>query len=89
MAVIIGGLIVIWLGLGMGAAVLRWLGIELHYPARLAAPLLLALLETLLFLLFVPGTDLLADQRRGQWFGLVPQPAGERIPGYGITPPFL
>ena len=59
MAVIIGGLIVIWLGLGMGAAVLRWLGIELHYPARLAAPLLLALLETLLFLLFVPGTDLL------------------------------
>ena len=41
MAVIIGGLIVIWLGLGMGGAVLRWLGIELHYPARLAAPLLL------------------------------------------------
>jgi len=60
-AVIIGGLIVIWLGLGMGGAVLRWLGIELHYPARLAAPLLLAVLETVLFLVFVPGTDLLPE----------------------------
>ena len=61
MAVIIGGLIVIWLGLGMGGAALRWLGIELHYPARLAAPMLLAVLETVLFLVFVPGTELLPE----------------------------
>ncbi len=42
MAVVIGGVIIIWLGLTMGAAGLRWLGVELHYPARLAAPVLLA-----------------------------------------------
>jgi hypothetical protein len=44
MAVVIGGIIIIWLGLTMGAAGLRWLGVELHYPARLV---------------FVPGTELL------------------------------
>ena len=59
MAVVIGGIIIIWLGLTMGAAGLRWLGVELHYPARLVAPVLLAVLQTLLFLLFVPGTALL------------------------------
>ncbi|WP_287962907.1 hypothetical protein [Alcanivorax sp.] len=59
MAVGIGGVIIIWLGLTMGAAMLRWLGVALHYPARLAAPLLLAVLETVLFLWFVPGTELL------------------------------
>ncbi len=53
MAVVIGGVIIIGLGLTMGAAGLRWLGVELHYPARLVAPVLLAVLETLLFLLFV------------------------------------
>ena len=51
MAVVIGGVIIIWLGLTMGAAGLRWLGVELHYPARLATPVLLAVLETVLFLL--------------------------------------
>ncbi len=56
MAVVIGGIIIIWLGLTMGAAGLRRLGVELHYPARLLAPVLLAVLEPLLFLLFVPGT---------------------------------
>lgn len=61
MAVIIGGLIVIWLGLSMSAAMLRWLGIELHYLARLIAPLLLAVVETVLFLLVIPGTDLLTE----------------------------
>ena len=59
MAVIIGGLIIIWLGLTMAAAWLRWLGIELHYLARILAPLLLAVLETVLFVLAIPGTDLL------------------------------
>ena len=59
MAVMIGGLIVIWLSLTMGRALLRWLDIELHYPFRLVGPVLLALLETLLFLLLVPGTELL------------------------------
>lgn len=59
MAVVIGGVIIIWLGLSMGAAGLRWLSMELHYPTRLVAPVLLAVLETLLFLLFVPGTELL------------------------------
>lgn len=58
-AVIIGGLIVIWLGLTMAAALLRWLGVELHFWARVTAPLLLAVLETLLFALFIPGTELL------------------------------
>ena len=61
MAVIIGGLIVIWLGLSMSAAMLRWLGVELHYLARLMAPLLLAAVETVLFLLAIPGTNLLAE----------------------------
>ncbi|WP_290522705.1 hypothetical protein [Alcanivorax sp.] len=61
MAMIIGGLMVIGLGLSMGAALLRWLGIELHYPARIAAPLLLAALETLLFLLAIPGSALVAE----------------------------
>ncbi|MED5388397.1 MAG: hypothetical protein VX793_06070 [Pseudomonadota bacterium] len=61
MAVIIGGLIVIWLGLTMAAAGLRWLGVELHYPARLAGPLVLAVLESVLFLLFIPGTTLLPE----------------------------
>ncbi|MCG8439582.1 MAG: hypothetical protein MI751_15975 [Pseudomonadales bacterium] len=57
MAVIIGGLIVIWLGLTMAAAMLRWLGIELHYLARIIAPLLLAAMETAMFLLAIPGTE--------------------------------
>lgn len=59
MAVIIGGLIIIWLGLAMAAALLRWLGIELHYRARILAPVLLAVLQTLLFLLAIPDTNLL------------------------------
>lgn len=61
MAVIIGGLIVVWLGLSMSVALLRWLGIELHYLARIIAPLLLAVLETVLFVLVIPGSDLLAE----------------------------
>lgn len=61
MAVIIGGLIVIWLGLSVSAAMLRWLGVELHYLARLIAPLLLAVLESFLFFLAIPGTALLPD----------------------------
>ena len=65
MAVIIGALIVIGLGLSMSAAMLRWLGIELHFWARLVAPLLLALLETILFLAFVPSSDLLPEN--GGW----------------------
>ena len=67
MAVIIGGLIVIWLGLGMGGAALRWLGIELHYPARLAAPMLLAVLETVLFLVFVPVPSCCRKLGAGPW----------------------
>ncbi len=61
MAVIIGALIVIWLGLSMSAAMLRWLGVELHHLARIIAPLLLAVLETVLFLLAIPGTELLPE----------------------------
>lgn len=61
MAVIVGGFIVIWLSLTMSAALLRWLGIELHFPARISAPLLLAVLETVVFLLAIPGTALLAQ----------------------------
>lgn len=61
MAIIIGGLIVIWLGLTMAAAMLRWLGIELHYPARIIAPLLLAMVETLVFLFVIPGTERLPE----------------------------
>ncbi|MDX1803875.1 MAG: hypothetical protein R3292_07315 [Alcanivorax sp.] len=61
MTVVVGGLIIIWLGLTMGAALLRALGVQLHLPAQLAAPLLLALLETLLFLLFIPRTSLVPE----------------------------
>lgn len=57
MAVIIGGLIVIWLGLTMAAALLRWLDIELHYRAHIIAPLFLAVVETVVFLLAIPGTS--------------------------------
>lgn len=63
-AVIVGGVIVIWLGLSGGRALLHWLAVELHRPADLIAPLLLALLESLLFLACVPAGDLLPEPRR-------------------------
>lgn len=63
-AVLIGGVIVIWLGLSGGRAFLAWQGIELHRPVNQLAPLLLAILETVLFAVAVPvGALLPADQR--------------------------
>ncbi|ASK34760.1 hypothetical protein CEK62_10390 [Alcanivorax sp. N3-2A] len=63
-AVIVGGVIVIWLGLSAGRALLLWVGVRLHWPATLAAPLLLALIESLLFLAAVPKGDLLPEPQR-------------------------
>lgn len=63
-AVIVGGVIVIWLGLSGGRAVLQWLAIQLHGPAALIAPLVLALVETLLFLASVPSGDLFPEPQR-------------------------
>lgn len=63
-AVVIGGVIVIWLALSGGRALLSWLDMELHPPVDLLAPLWLALLETVLFLLAVPAGDLLPEGRR-------------------------
>lgn len=63
-AVMAGGVIVIWLGLSGGRALLHWLGVQLHRPAKLIAPLLLALLESLLFLACIPTAELLPEPRR-------------------------
>jgi len=63
-AVLAGGIIVIWLALSGGRALLNAGGIQLHWPAVLAAPLLLAALETPLFLLTVPDAALLDEARR-------------------------
>lgn len=63
-AVLIGGVIVIWLALSGGRALLTWLGVELQPPADLLAPLFLALIETVLFLLSVPAGDLLPQGQR-------------------------
>lgn len=63
-AVIIGGVIVIWLGLSGGRALLAWREVELHPPVDVLAPLFLALIETLLFALAVPAGDLLPENRR-------------------------
>lgn len=63
-AVLIGGVIVIWLALSGGRALLAWLGVELLSPADLLAPLFLALIETALFLLSVPAGDLLPQAQR-------------------------
>ncbi len=63
-AVLAGGIIVIWLALSGGRALLNAGGIQLHWPADLVAPLLLAALETLLFLLTVPDAPLLEEARR-------------------------
>ncbi len=63
-AVLAGGIIVIWLALSGGRALLNAAGIQLHWPADLLAPLLLAAFETLLFLLTVPDALLLEETRR-------------------------
>lgn len=63
-AVLAGGIIVIWLALSGGRALLNAAGIQLHWPADLAAPLLLAALESVLFLLTVPATPLLEQALR-------------------------
>ncbi|GAA5110429.1 hypothetical protein [Alloalcanivorax gelatiniphagus] len=63
-AVLAGGLIMIWLALSGARALLAALSVTLHRPARLAAPLLLAALETLLFLLAVPAGTLLPEPQR-------------------------
>ena len=63
-AVLVGGIIIIWLALSGGRALLSAGGIQLHWPADLVAPLLLAVLETLLFLLTVPDAPLLEEARR-------------------------
>ncbi len=63
-AVLVGGIIMIWLALSGGRALLTAGGIQLHWPADLAAPLLLAVLETVLFLLTLPNTPLLAEALR-------------------------
>ena len=63
-AVLIGGVIVIWLALSGGRALLSWLGVELLPPADLLAPLFLALIETVAFLLAVPAGDVLPEAQR-------------------------
>lgn len=63
-AVLAGGIMVIWLALSGGRALLNAGGIQLHWPADLVAPLLLAILQTLLFLLTVPDTALLVEAHR-------------------------
>ncbi|MCU5781400.1 hypothetical protein MA04_00700 [Alcanivorax balearicus MACL04] len=61
MAVLTGGLIIIWLALSAGRTLLDYLHVELHRPAAIAAPLLLAVLESVLFLCQVPRTSLLPE----------------------------
>ncbi|AFT71644.1 hypothetical protein B5T_03377 [Alloalcanivorax dieselolei B5] len=61
MAVLTGGLIIIWLALSAGRTLLNYLQVELHRPAAIAAPLLLAVLESVLFLCQVRGTSLLPE----------------------------
>lgn len=61
MAVLTGGLIIIWLALSAGRTLLRYLQVELHRSAAIAAPLLLAVLESALFLCQVRGTPLLLE----------------------------
>ncbi|WP_133491372.1 hypothetical protein [Alcanivorax sp. 24] len=61
MAVLAGGLIIIWLALSAGRTMLHYLHVELHRPAAIAAPLLLAVLESVLFLCQLPGTSLLPE----------------------------
>lgn len=63
-AVLVGGLIVIWLGLSGSRAVLVQLGVRLHGPARVVAPLVPALIETPLFLLTIPAGDVLPEHQR-------------------------
>ncbi len=70
-AVLVGGIIVIWLALSGGRALLNGAGIQLHQPALLAAPILLALLETLLFLPAALTSSLLDDSQRGLAGGLL------------------
>ena len=70
-AVLVGGIIVIWLALSGGRALLNSAGIELHRPALLAAPIVLAAFETLLFGLTVPAAPLLEESQRGLATGLL------------------
>lgn len=63
-AVLAGGLIVIWLGLSGSRAILLQLGVRLHWPARMIAPLVPALIETPLFLLAIPAGNLLPESQR-------------------------
>mgnify|MGYP000055063693 CR=1 FL=1 len=63
-AVLVGGIILIWLALSGGRAVLNGAGIQLHRPAAMAAPLLLAALESAFFLLTLPTTPLLDESLR-------------------------
>lgn len=63
-AVLAGGIIVIWLALSGGRALLAALGVTLHRTAALMAPLVLALAETALFLLTVAPSELLPEPQR-------------------------
>lgn len=63
-AVLAGGIIVIWLALSGGRALLAALGLGLHRNAALAAPPGLALAESMLFLLAVPAGELLPEPQR-------------------------
>ena len=63
-AVLAGGIIVIWLALSGGRALLGVLGVTLHRRAALAAPLALAAVESALFLLAVPAGELLPEAQR-------------------------
>ncbi|MAO58146.1 MAG: hypothetical protein CL543_00245 [Alcanivorax sp.] len=63
-AVLAGGIIVIWLALSGGRALLGALGVTLHRRAALAAPPGLALAESALFLLAVPAGELLPEPQR-------------------------
>ncbi|MCC4310078.1 hypothetical protein LL252_16000 [Alcanivorax marinus] len=63
-AVLAGGVIMIWLALSGARALLAAGSVTLHRNAAVIAPLLLAALETPLFLLAVPAGDLLPEAQR-------------------------
>ena len=63
-AVLAGGLLMIWLALSGGRNLLATLNVTLHRPAIWIAPLLLAALETMVFLLAIPASELLPEAQR-------------------------
>lgn len=71
MAVIVGGVLVMLLLLAMSVAMLRWVEITLHPVAACVAPLLLAVLEMVLVVCWVPETQLLAYEWRWPVAGML------------------